>query len=192
MIQRYHWYIYFRNNSTKPRWQITKFCSKNNFWFRSIPDITGWTETVGYVGGLWKRTQRNVRSHCFIGLREKNNLPVAEVAVNSWTFGLITFNQIVLYNQIKPFSTRNIYGLHDVLIGWVHNLTNVVSHAVLCHLSPGHIRRNMMFLSGFIIVYIMISWKIIFLEIVRQFMMYMVVIEFQGKKLKYVCNFEQV
>ena len=47
-----------------------------------------------------------------------------------------------------------------------------------------------MSLSGFIIVYIMISWKIKCLEIVRQFMMYMVVIEFQGMKLKYVCNFE--
>ena len=47
-----------------------------------------------------------------------------------------------------------------------------------------------MSLSGFIIVYIMITWEIKFLEIVRQFMMYMVVIEFQGMKLKYVCNFE--
>ena len=93
--------------------------------------LRGWT--------IWKRTQRNVRSHCFIGLREKNALWVAEVAVNSWTFCLITFDQIVLYEHIKPFSTRNIYGLRDILIGWVHNLTNVVPHALLCHPSPGYI-----------------------------------------------------
>ena len=37
--------------------------------------LRGWT--------IWKRTQRNVRSHFFIGLREKNHLPVADVAVNN-------------------------------------------------------------------------------------------------------------
>ena len=71
MIQRYYWYIYFRNNAMKPRWHINKFCSKTllisldtrRYRWSGSCRLHGWT--------IWKRTQRNVRSHCLIGLKDK-------------------------------------------------------------------------------------------------------------------------
>ena len=65
MVQIYYWYIYFRSNSVKPRWQINKFCSKKllisldtrRFRWNGSCRWRGWT--------LWKRTQRNYKFTLF-------------------------------------------------------------------------------------------------------------------------------
>ena len=59
MIQRYYWYIYFRNNAMKPRWHINKFVLKY-YWFRSIPDVTGGAEAAGYVGGQYENGHKGM------------------------------------------------------------------------------------------------------------------------------------
>ena len=71
MIQRYYWYIYFRNDAMKPSWHINKFCSKillisldtRRYRWSGSSRLNGWK--------IWKRAQRNVRSHGLIVLKEK-------------------------------------------------------------------------------------------------------------------------
>ena len=41
----------------KTRWQINKFS------FRSIPDVTGGTEAVGYVGGQYENGHKGMLGH---------------------------------------------------------------------------------------------------------------------------------